>query len=312
MDMDNAAEDIAILFSDIVGSTSLYQEIGDSEAHRLVVECLETMRGAVESVGGTLLRTVGDAVLAKFDSCDDAFAAARNMHQLQEYKQLSVRIGFHWGAAIPNQGDVYGNAVNVAARVAGLANGNEIVVTKEVVERLSTEFQSNTSFLTEINVKGISAPLSLFRLRWKEDVTEFATRLFSREEIENRAPVSVQMQLSSGDTTVTLKKHGDKCSIGRGEENNMRTTHATASRLHATITCKQGKFYLEDASTNGTYVIKAPGDTPVFVHRETITVDGVGVITSGFLPQDNNMDQDGVVKYQTGTGISADQDQITQ
>ena len=68
MDTEVKSTEIAILFADIVGSTRLYQDVGDAEAHRLVVNCLDTMREAVESVGGTLLRTVGDAVLVKFDS----------------------------------------------------------------------------------------------------------------------------------------------------------------------------------------------------------------------------------------------------
>ena len=68
------ASDMAILFADIGGSTSLYQQAGDSQGHQLIVNSLGAMRKAVESAGGTLLRTVGDAVLASFDSCDQASA----------------------------------------------------------------------------------------------------------------------------------------------------------------------------------------------------------------------------------------------
>ncbi len=306
MDTDTISEEIAILFSDIVGSTSLYQEIGDTEAHRLVVECLDTMRAAVESVGGTLLRTVGDAVLAKFDSCDDAYSGAIKMQQLHENSRISVSIGFHWGEAIPNQGDVYGNAVNVAARVAGMANGNEIVVTKEVVDRLSAQYQQDISFLTEINVKGIDQPLGLFRLRWEsaaqqpatQDLQSHdqATQIFSRSALP--PSIDMQLKLSGEHATITLFAHGDKCSIGRGSENNLQTAHSNASRLHATVTCKQGKYYLEDASSNGTYIIKAE-QRPVFVHRETVTLDGTGVITTGFLPDDRSSTQDGAFQYAT-------------
>lgn len=305
METEATSTEIAILFADIVGSTSLYQDVGDAEAHRLVVQCLETMQGAVESVGGTLLRTVGDAVLAKFDTSDDAFLAAIKMQELQEHSELSIRIGFHWGEAIPNQGDVYGNAVNVAARVAGLANGNEIVITKEVVDRLTAEHQANTIFLTEINVKGISAPLALYRLRWKQEAQDSATQIFTRRENGGGASVKMMLELSSGDRSVKLSSHGDKCSIGRGSENDMQTSHNTASRLHATISCKQGKFYLEDASTNGTYVIK-DNQQSVFVHRESITLDGMGVVTTGFLPEDASLEQDGAIRY--ATSYSADND----
>ncbi len=296
MDTEVTSTEIAILFADIVGSTKLYQDVGDAEAHRMVVHCLETMQEAVESVGGTLLRTVGDAVLARFDSSDDAFLAAIKMQEQQQRSKLSIRIGFHWGEAIPNQGDVYGNAVNVAARVAGLANGNEIVTTSEVVERLSACHQANTLYLTEINVKGISEPLELFRLRWKQETQDAATQIFTRREVGGRAVARMILEISSGGRSVTLADHGDKCSIGRGSENDLQTTHETASRLHATISCKQGKFFLEDASTNGTYVIKNQQQS-VFVHRESISLDGVGVVTTGFLPEDSTIEQAGVINF---------------
>lgn len=298
METEVQTTEIAILFADIVGSTRLYQDIGDAEAHRLVLQCLETMRGAVESVGGTLLRTVGDAVLAKFDSSDHAFLAAIKIQELQEHSNLSVRIGFHWGEAIPSQGDVYGNAVNIAARVAGLANGNEIVITRDVVERLSAKHRQKASFLTEINVKGISAPIRLFRLHWQQETQESATMIFTASAMGNRTMVDIELKLTSLGNTVTLSSHGDKCSIGRGAENDLQTGHNTASRLHATISCKQGKFYLEDASTNGTYVTKN-NQRSVFVHREVITLDGAGVVTTGYIPDDTSAAQDGAIHYTT-------------
>ncbi len=298
METEVTTTEIAILFSDIVGSTTLYEEIGDIEAHHLVVQCLDTMRSAVESVGGTLLRTVGDAVLAKFNVCDDAYLAAREMQKSQESSQLSIRIGFHWGEAIPTQGDVYGNAVNIAARVAGLANGNEIVVTREVVDRLSREYRADTLFLRKINVKGLHTPTALFRLRWKPETQNSVSRIFTHREKRTHELASMKIELSNDHKTVTLQAHGDKCTIGRESENTLQTTHGTASRLHATITCKQGKFYLEDASTNGTYVIKTT-QQPVFVHRETITLDGGGVITTGFLPDDASVKQEGAIRYIT-------------
>ncbi len=299
MDTEVKSTEIAILFADIVGSTRLYQDVGDAEAHRLVVSCLDTMREAVESVGGTLLRTVGDAVLVKFDSSDDAFLAAIKMQELQEHSELSIRIGFHWGEAIPNQGDVYGNAVNVAARVAGLANGNEIVITKDVVDRLRPIHQQKASFLTEINVKGISAPIRLFRLQWKQEPQESATMVFTENLMGNRTTTGMELKLTGQSGTITLVSHGDKCSIGRGAENDLQTSHNAASRLHATISCKQGKFYLEDASTNGTYVVK-DNQQPVFVHREEITLDGIGTVSTGFQPADSaEHESGGVIQYQT-------------
>jgi len=110
-DGGKVATPMAILFADIGGSTSLYQRAGDSQAHQLITDSLNSMRSSVEAAGGELLRTVGDAVLARFENCDAACAAAVSIQESHRNSTLSVRVGFHWGLAIADRGDVYGNAV---------------------------------------------------------------------------------------------------------------------------------------------------------------------------------------------------------
>jgi len=132
---------LAILFADIGGSTALYERVGDAEAHRQVANSLSMMREAIVSNRGTLLRTVGDSSLASFECCDDAWLAAREMQVQHASGTLSVRIGFHLGSVIPDGGDVYGNAVNIAARISSFARTGEIATTEEAVNTLSAEHQ---------------------------------------------------------------------------------------------------------------------------------------------------------------------------
>ena len=139
-------EALTIFFADIANSTRLYQDEGDVVAHRLITDCLVSLRQSVELYKGTLLRTVGDAVLASFHSSDDAMLAAIESQRLRKSSPLSIRIGFHAGEVIPDSGDVYGNAVNVAARVAGFANANEIFTTADSVRQLSPELIQATTF----------------------------------------------------------------------------------------------------------------------------------------------------------------------
>jgi len=286
-----AASDMAILFADIGGSTMLYQNEGDTQGHQLIVSSLSAMRTAIESAGGTLLRTVGDAVLASFDSCDQATAAAIAIQELHADNELSVRVGFHWGRAIADDGDVYGNAVNIAARVADLANTGEITVTADVVERLTSGTVPPPQLLDEIAVKGIDAPLSVYRIQWRApadagNATVVATGL----NIRSTRTVKTHILLRFGEQSLVLDEHSEKCRIGRDTENAVTTTHSAASRLHATIECKQGVYVLEDLSTNGTYVIK-PEQPPVYVHRDKLTLDGSGYIATGFLPEKGSTDK---------------------
>ena len=87
-----------------------------------------------------------------------------------------------------------------------------------------------------------------------------------------------------------IDEHSEKCTIGRDTNSAVTTTHSAASRLHATIECKQGVYVLEDLSTNGTYVIK-PEQPPVYVHRDKLTLDGSGYIATGFLPEKDSTDK---------------------
>ena len=284
-DSARVATPMAILFADIGGSTSLYQRAGDSQAHQLIIDSLTNMRSAVENAGGELLRTVGDAVLARFENCDLACAAAVAIQEAHQQSTLSVRVGFHWGLAISDQGDVYGNAVNIAARVAGLANTHEIMTTKEVVDRLSGTPCGPPQLLDVLPLRGVDTPLSIYRIPWEVQSSDTQTQIATNLELRGENSVNLELDVSYGDKTVTLGKNSQKCVIGRGEDSTLQTPNTAASRLHATIECKQGKYVLEDVSTNGTYVIKN-GQPFVFVHRDSVTLDGAGILATGFLPKD--------------------------
>ena len=300
-----AASDMAILFADIGGSTSLYQREGDSEGHQLIVNSLSSMRTAVESAGGTLLRTVGDAVLARFDYCDQASAAAIAIQELHIDGALSVRVGFHWGQAIADDGDVYGNAVNIAARVAGLANTGEITITADVVQRLTVGIVPRPQLLDELSVKGIDAPLSIYRIPWRtQGAVGDATVVHTGFAAHNKNSVKTHIVLEIGEQSLILNEHSEKCTIGRDKSSTVVATHGAASRLHATIECKRGVYVLEDLSTNGTYVVKKD-QPPVYVHRDTLTLDGTGFIATGFLPEKQSpemAESDGRISYVTRVG----------
>ena len=202
-----------------------------------------------------------------------------------------MRIGFHWGKAIADDGDVYGNAVNIAARVSGLANTGEITVTTDVVERLSDGIVPLPQLLDEIAVKGIDEPISVYRIPWRihgnvGDATVVATGINAR----STRTVKTHILLRFAEHSLVLDEQSDKCTIGRDTNSSVVATHSAASRLHATIECKQGVYVLEDLSTNGTYVIK-PEQPPVYVHRDKLTLDGSGYIATGFLPEHDSTDK---------------------
>lgn len=136
---------VALLFTDIKGSTALYDRIGDLSAFSLVQRHFEVLRGVVAANGGAIVKTIGDAVMASFAEARQAVAAALAMRRAiaafnagKGDRGLVLKIGVHVGPAIAvtlnDRLDWFGQTVNIAARVQGLSGAGEVCVTEDVVD----------------------------------------------------------------------------------------------------------------------------------------------------------------------------------
>ena len=275
------SETLTVLFADLAGSTRLYQAEGDIEAHQRVTDSLQRMKFVIENHSGKLLKTIGDAALASFASADNAYRAAVDIQQEHIVLNLSVRIGFHYGEVIPDDGDVYGNAVNVAARVAAFAEANEIYTTEDTVNQLSNEHQSSTHFLDQIDFKGISQPMSVYRIHWASDGGE--TVIIAAVDNTDLHTTNQALQLLIGEKQNTVDTNNPMITFGRGSDNDIVIDSEMASRNHAKIEFARGRFVLHDSSTNGTYLLRADLSSH-FIRRESIVLENFGIIGLGRSP----------------------------
>lgn len=172
-----AIRDIALLFTDIKGSTALYQRIGDLNAFQLVQQHFDWLREATVHHGGAVVKTIGDAVMAAYPDATRAVAAALDMRAAverlkdgQPERALSLKIGIHHGAAIAvtlnEELDYFGQTVNIAARVQAIADAGEICITGEVwdypgVQPLLTPYLAER---TAEEVRGIGAEMAVVRI----------------------------------------------------------------------------------------------------------------------------------------------------
>lgn len=283
--MDQTQQTLAILFADIAGSTELYQSVGDVEAHRRVAESLASMAQAIELHKGVVLRTVGDSTLASFDSCDNALLAACTMQEMHKHTPLSVRAGFHYGPVIPDKGDVYGNAVNIAARVASYANTEEITATEFSISQLSEENRRRANLLDKIQVKGISEPVGIYRITWEADEA-MHTRIAGPASSTVALNLQLALVLRTDSAAFHLNKDNPTMIIGRDETCTVSIDGDRVSRKHAQLQWAAGQIQLSDTSTNGTYVHRQ-GQPALFVRRETVVLEGSGDIGLGCLPDED-------------------------
>ena len=159
--MASTPRDRAVLFADLVGSTRLYDELGDHRAHAVTAGCLRGIIETVERFGGIVVKTIGDEVMATLLtadaalSCAEAIVSGVHCTGLETEKPLGVRVGFHYGPVIEDAGDVFGNTVNVAARMEKLCKefGTAIILSEAAVLQLGEGFPMQDLGLADIRGK---------------------------------------------------------------------------------------------------------------------------------------------------------------
>jgi TolB-like protein len=171
----------AILYADVAGYSRL---TGDDEdaTHRTLSDYLDLISNAIESNRGQVMHYAGDAVLAKFDAVIDAMSAAvaiqgglvtRNQN-LPDERKVQFRIGVNSGDVIEDRGDIYGDGVNVAARLESLAEAGGICISEAVRTAVGTRLSLDYEFMGEQNVKNIAEPIRAYRVRAEAQATPAA------------------------------------------------------------------------------------------------------------------------------------------
>ncbi|MBD1896411.1 adenylate/guanylate cyclase domain-containing protein [Coleofasciculus sp. FACHB-129] len=171
---------VAILFSDLAGSTALYARRGDSRAYHLVRRHFELLFQVVDSHNGVFVKTIGDAVMAAFTAPADATRSAIAMHQQMEAlnqqlqltaeDRLILKIGIDVGPCISvtlnERLDYFGTTVNTAARVQATSQGNDIAFTETVLMDADTAsaVKDCPRLGNAMNLKGLDAPILVYRI----------------------------------------------------------------------------------------------------------------------------------------------------
>lgn len=278
---------LAILFADVSGSTSLYERLGDHGALAAVASVIDAMRGAAIDAQGRVVKTIGDEIMAVFPGAAEAARAAMDMQervaQLPPFgdTRLAIRIGFHLGPVLEEQSDVFGDAVNTAARVAGLAKPGQIVTTGQAVEALPALLHEATRDLDAFSLKGKQEELRVFEVLWEDtgDLTQAATRTLA-------APArDAVLQLTHAGQTRTVGPDAPVALMGRDPSSQIVIAHRTASRLHGRFERRRDKYFYVDLSTNGTYVAIA-GQAEILLRYEQMLLSGSGTLAIGHRSDD--------------------------
>jgi len=283
--------EVAILFADVVGSTRIYEIMGDQGARDMVVTCVDLMRSATERHGGSVIKTIGDEIMATFPTVEEAVDAAAEMHQdvssspelVVEGQHVAIRIGCHFGPVVLENRDIFGAAVHTANRLTSQAKAGQIMVSGAISERLSANWLGAVRQIDVATLKGKTSEDELFEVLWqREDATSVVPTLAIGHAGDRRSSTRLRVRHAGGETVVD-ERH-NHISIGRSDENDVVIKGTLISRLHARIELSRNKIMLIDQSTNGTFVVMN-GSEETFVRRDSVQLKGEGLIGFGRVPE---------------------------
>src|SRR5271170_7723990 len=276
--------ELAIVFADVVGSTKLYELLGDLRARDMVGICIEVMRGATEQNSGTVIKTMGDEVMATFPTADDALNAAAQMQKQitlhpglkVEEQAVAIRIGCNFGPVVRENRDIFGSAVHTANRMT----------TQTMVDHLSSEWRASVRQIDIATLKGRSSEVALYEVLWQpEDITSMVPAIAMTSRASSNKGNRLRLRYQGQE--ILVEDGRANISMGRAEENDLVVKGNLISRLHARVELNRNKFMLIDQSTNGTFVVGKDGEE-AFVRRDSMQIRGEGLIGLGKAPDSNS------------------------
>ena len=162
--MSQSRQLAAIMFTDIVGYTALMGR-DEQKAFDLLEKNRQIQKPIIEQHNGKWIKELGDGVMASFNTVSDAVAAAIKIQQsCNAAKEFQLRIGIHLGEVVFEDGDVFGDGVNIASRLQAVANPGSIFISELVYNSLSNKKEFHPKFFTEQRLKNVKEPIKIYQV----------------------------------------------------------------------------------------------------------------------------------------------------
>jgi adenylate cyclase len=270
-----------VLFADVSGSTKLHETVGDATAHEAIDLCVKLFAALTTQHGGRVVKTVGDEVMSLFPDASSAGTAARDIqlsiHDMApvDKVRLGVRIGLHYGPLVERDGDVFGDTVNLAARLTEMASRGQIITSTETVERFAPIQKMDCRELYAIPVKGKEKEVGICELMWSD--ADDATQVVAQHATTDSGD---SLRLVYRTRVINVGEERRSVVLGRDAAADLVVADRMASRAHCEIEQRQDTFVISDRSANGTY-LSIDGDREIVLRREEALLRGHGFITLG-------------------------------
>lgn len=275
-----------LLFADVVGSTRLYETLGDSRASALIRDRLRILADVVFAQHGRVVTEIGDELMCVFDDVADAAAAACDMNallaevterDLREATPIKVRIGLNSGRAQGTTEDLLGDTAKTAQWAAKNAKPEQILITQPVYDALPRIYRAVSRFVDDETWDFVSLQhVELYELVWDVESVTACKEELPAPALDRCAAVVFAL----GTEEIVLDDKRPVVSVGRAPSNDLVLPFDLVSRQHFRAQFSRGRCTITDNSTNGTYVVLSSNEN-VAVRRETVPLRGSGRIFPG-------------------------------
>lgn len=276
-----------VVFADLVGSTGIFERLGDETASRFVTQLIGELSLQFEAHRGRVVKLLGDGLFVVFAAEGDALAACvsilKRMHEQPIRPHgagapVQMQMGMESGEVIEIDGDCFGDTVNSAARLADLAGASQILTTQNVWNALLSVQQAMLRSLGPMYLRGKAEVSHVYRVEWQvgrdEDATMIGRSMF--------APAKhVHLELVVGAQSLRLEPKDPKLTIGRALDATLSMNDPRVSRVHATVEWRGGQFVLIDTSSYGIWVYFGDQSQAVVLRRTECYLVGRGQMTLG-------------------------------
>jgi adenylate cyclase len=276
-----------VVFADLVGSTGIFERLGDETAGRFVTQLTTALSKTFEQHNGRVVKLLGDGIFTVFQTEADAIASCIAIQNRLKEKPVypggsgnavQMQMGAESGEVVEIEGDCYGDAVNCAARLADLAGADQILTTARVRDALPATQHGQLRSLGPMYLRGKQEVTEVFQVDWNierdTEATVMGVSMF-------KASKGGVLEMSAGGQTVRLEPQGEKLAIGRSATASLSVNDGRVSRVHCTAGWRGGHFVLEDASSFGTWVYFGNQLEPVILRRTECYLVGQGKISLG-------------------------------
>jgi len=243
---------------------------------------LDAIADAVRAAGGEVIKQIGDELMCAFPEPALAVSTAVDLQNLidswdHDGARVALRAGLHHGPVVEQDGDLFGDTVNIAARLTSIATPGQIITSDEVVAAVDADQLATIKPFDEVRVKGSGRKRRIHRVMWTPRAETLGHTQMPALRVRKAAGT---LTLHHAEHELSLVEGCEELRLGRDARCELVVGSDMASRFHAVIESRSGRFVLRDQSTNGTWV-RMQGSPVVMLQREELPLLGEGIISLG-------------------------------